>query len=84
MARVGLGALARGRSYAISGFANYLSAHRCEDFYDVASGLRKSGQAAHFGHSCPLNSQRFLGFAGLGILPTKLISLESSVASNRP
>ena len=27
MARVGLGALARGRSYAISGFANYLSAH---------------------------------------------------------
>ena len=46
MARVGLGALARGRSYAISGFANYLSAHRCEDFYDVASGLRKSGQVA--------------------------------------
>ena len=26
VARVGLGALARGRSYAISGFANYLSA----------------------------------------------------------
>ena len=56
MARVGLGALARGRSYAISGFANYLSAHRCEDFYDVASGLRKSGQVAQL---WPLVSAQF-------------------------